>query len=103
MSTLTATAVREAAEVLGIADRASLNEIRQRYHELLKEWHPDVSRNGTAESHERTVRLNEAYRLLEYYCRNYEFSFRLDEVRQQLEFSSADYWMERFGDDPIWG
>lgn len=103
MATITAMTVREAAEVLGIADCASLDEIRRRYHEALKEWHPDVSRNSSSDSHERTIRLNEAYRILGHYCRNYEFSFRIEDIRQQLERSPADYWMERFGDDPIWG
>ncbi|MFA5294707.1 MAG: J domain-containing protein [Methanoregulaceae archaeon] len=40
---VTPVVLREAAEVLGIQDRASLNEIRQNWHEQIKKWHPDVS------------------------------------------------------------
>lgn len=42
MVTITAWWLREAADLLGIPDRASLNEIRARYSERIREWHPDV-------------------------------------------------------------
>ncbi|NMC89415.1 MAG: J domain-containing protein [Methanomicrobiales archaeon] len=103
MATVTAEEVRAAAEVLGIRSRASLNEIRSRYHERIKEWHPDVSRNDLAESHEMTMRLKEAYDLLVDYCMNRPVSFRLEDLGRDLERNPADYWMDRFGDDPIWG
>jgi preprotein translocase subunit Sec63 len=102
MTAVTAEAIRDAAEVLQINDRASLNEIRLRYVELLKKWHPDVSENDAASSHEMTLLLNRSYRLLVDYCTNYRFSFRLDEVVREMEKSPSAYWMERFGEDPIW-
>jgi preprotein translocase subunit Sec63 len=102
MAAITAERVREAAEVLGIQDRASLNEIRIRYYERIKEWHPDVSRRDPAVSHEMTIRLKKAYDLLVDYCMNYTFSFRIGDLSKDLGQTPADYWMERFGDDPIW-
>ncbi len=36
--------IPEAAEVLGITGRVSLKGIHLRFHDLVKEWHPDVSR-----------------------------------------------------------
>lgn len=71
MAASTAERVREAAEVLGIQDRASHNEIRSRYHEQIKEWHPDVPQKDPAVSYEMTLRLKEAYDLLVDYCVNY--------------------------------
>jgi len=103
MAAVTAGQVREAAEVLGIRDRASLNDIRRRYHERVREWHPDVSQNDPAESHEMTLRLKEAYDLLVDYCMNQRFSFRVEDLAKDLEQNPAGYWMERFGNDPIWG
>jgi DnaJ-class molecular chaperone len=38
--------VLEAAQVLDIPGRASLNDIHTRFRELAKEWHPDVSRHN---------------------------------------------------------
>jgi hypothetical protein len=103
MKDTTATAVRKAAEVLGVADRASLSEIRRRYRELMKERHPDVADGDAASSHRTAVELNEAYERLLGYCMNYRFSFRVEDIAAGMEKTPAEYWMDRFGDDPIWG
>jgi preprotein translocase subunit Sec63 len=103
MAAITAESVREAAEILGIGERASLHEIRLRYHEWIREWHPDVSQKDPAVSHDMTIRLKEAYDLLVDYGMNHAFSFRIEDLAKDLEQTPADYWMERFGDDPIWG
>ncbi len=103
MADVTPTALKEAAEVLGIQEHASLNEIRGCYHKCIKEWHPDVSKNDAATSHAMTIRLKKAYDLLVDYCMNHPFSFRIEDLARDLEKSPADFWMERFGDDPIWG
>jgi hypothetical protein len=103
MAAITARALREAAVLLGIQERASLSEIRLRYHEQIREWHPDVSQKDPATSHEMTIRLTDAYDLLVDYCMNHSFSFRIEDLAKDLEQNPVDYWMERFGDDPIWG
>jgi hypothetical protein len=103
MTDVTPAVLREAAEVLGIQEHASLNEIRQKYHEQIKKWHPDVSQQDPAVSHEMTVRLKQAYDLLVDYCMNHVFSFLIEDLARDLEQSPADFWMERFGEDPIWG
>ncbi len=103
MAGITPAALREAAEVLGLQDHASLNEIRQKYHEQIKVWHPDVSKHEPAVAHEMTIRLKKAYDLLVDYCMNYPFSFRIEDLARDLEQHPADFWTERFGDDPIWG
>ena len=103
MEEVTPAVLREAAEVLEIREHASLNEIRQRYHEQIKRWHPDVSNKDPTISHEMTIRIKEAYDLLADYCSNRVFSFRIEDLARDLEQSPADFWMERFGEDPIWG
>jgi len=102
MAAITAEMLREAAELLGIREQASLNEIRLRYHERIKEWHPDMSQKDPTVSHEMTIRLKEAYDLLIDYCMNYIFSFRVEDLVKNMDRNPVDYWMERFGDDPIW-
>lgn len=103
MAAITAKALREAAELLGVREKASLNEIRLRYYDRIREWHPDVSQKDPAASHEMTIRLKAAYDLLVDYCMNHSFSFRIEDLAKDLEQTPADYWMERFGNDPIWG
>jgi hypothetical protein len=95
--------VRQAADILGIAETASITEIRSRYRTLAKEWHPDVSCYEPEDTHNRMIRLNEAYDILIGYCMQYEISFRPEDVRQASGSRQMDTWMERYGDDPIWG
>ena len=94
---------REAADILGIAEQASINEIRSRYHALVKEWHPDVSDYDSEDTHNTMVRLNDAYDILIDYCMQVEISFRPEDLMQTTETDPMDTWMERYGDDPIWG
>lgn len=68
MTALTSMSNREAKEILGIADRASIQEIRSRYHALVKEWHPDVSDYDSEDAHNTMIRLNDAYDILIGYC-----------------------------------
>ena len=100
---ITAQTIREAADLLGIPDRASLGDIRRRYHELLGEWHPDRGKHDAGLSHERTVLLKESYEILVSYCVNHALSFRIEDITLDPDRSPAGYWMARFGDDPIWG
>jgi hypothetical protein len=100
---VTPESLKEAAELLGIGGRASFNEIRQAYHDRIKKWHPDVSTQDPAMAHDMTIRVKMAYDLLVDYCMNHTFSFRIEDLAKDLEQSPADFWMERFGDDPIWG
>jgi len=73
MADITPAVLQEAAVLLGIRERASLNEIRQKYHELVKASHPDVSDRDPMVSHEVMIRLKAAYDLLVDYCTNYVF------------------------------
>lgn len=103
MTSRSAMTVSEAVLVLGIPGRASLNQINSRFHDLVKIWHPDVSQNDPVQSHETFIRIREAYTILIEYCMNYEFSFLPEDVRPGTEYDPQEFWMSRFGDDPIWG
>lgn len=103
MEEITAETLRDAAELIGISGKASLCEIQHRYYEQIKKWHPDVSEHDPKEAHEMTIRLKAAYETLCTYCMNYPFSFRIEDLEENLEQTPAEYWKRRFGDDPIWG
>jgi len=92
----------EAATLLELGTQTNLHEIRAHYHTLLKKWHPDTSHSTPEESHQMTVRLNEAYDLLVDYCMNYTFSFRPEDLKESVGKNPAEFWMERYGNDPIW-
>jgi hypothetical protein len=103
MTHRSAITVPEAAAVLGITGRTSLNGMHARFHELVKEWHPDVSQHDPDLSHATFIRLKEAYDILIDYGMNYELSFRAEDIRAGTDYDSREFWMTRFGDDPIWG
>jgi len=103
MTTRSSLTIPEAAEVLGLTGRASLNGIHARFHELVKEWHPDVSEHDPDLSHTTFIRIKEAYDILVEYGMNYELSFRAEDIRKGTDYDSREFWMAHFGDDPIWG
>lgn len=103
MTARSSLSIREAADILGIANRATINEIRSRYHTLVKEWHPDVSQHDPEDIHTTMIRINDAYDVLIEYCMNHEFSFRPEDLKDYPAENPVDSWMARYGDDPIWG
>ncbi len=103
MKNRTTMTIPEAAEMLGITGRASLNEIHARFRELVKEWHPDVSQHDSELSHITFIRIKEAYDILVEYGLNYELSFQAADIRKSKDYDFQEFWMSRFGDDPIWG
>jgi hypothetical protein len=103
MTARSSLSIREAADILGIANQATINEIRSRYHTLVKEWHPDISQHDPEDTHITMIRINDAYDTLIGYCMQYEISFNPEDLGQTIETAPMDSWMERYGDDPIWG
>jgi len=103
MTTLPSMTISEAAEMLGITGRESLNGLHARFRELVKEWHPDVSQHDPELSHITFIRIKEAYDILVNYGMNFELSFRPEDIREGTNYNSREFWMSRFGNDPIWG
>ena len=85
-----------ARKVLGLPDRASLHQIRERYRELSKRWHPDLCREDPETCKGKQAELNAAYDILMNYCNNYQYSFREEDVEQYP--SGEDFWWKHFGE-----
>lgn len=94
---------REAADILGIGDAASISQIRACYHTLAREWHPDVSGYESEETHNGMVRLNEAYEVLIDYCLRYQIPISDTNEAQNSVNGYDNAWMDQYGHDPIWG
>lgn len=91
-----------ARELLGLAEQATVAEIKKAYRTLSKKHHPDLARSrGEASGGQggEMQRLAEAYQLLMEYCRQFRFPL-VPGADQPLE--EEDWWMGRFGDDPLW-
>jgi preprotein translocase subunit Sec63 len=89
-----------ARELLGLGEKATQAEIKKAFRRLSKKHHPDLAQKGEQGGEVTIQALTEAYQTLLDYCQNYRFPLVPGED-QPLE--GEDWWMDRFGDDPLWG
>lgn len=95
--------ITAAKELFGLGDKATLAEIKRAYRRLSKKYHPDMATAQTASDSDNKIsmhQLTEAYEALLAYCNAYEYPLVPDE-NEPLE--GEDWWMDRFGRDPLWG
>ncbi len=86
----------KAKELLGLGERASLKEIKDRFRDLARQNHPDAGGEQSAAMQE----INAAYALLLAYLQDYRFSFAEEEFYEQ---QPEERLRQQFGDDPLWG
>lgn len=67
--------VFEAAKILHLGERASMDEIKARYRDLMKRWHPDNCRHDPDLCKEKAEAIVNAYEVIVAYCSSYVFSF----------------------------
>jgi len=93
--------ITSARKILELSESATMEEIKQHFKKLMKKWHPDncLEKPDTCEKMARKV--IEANRIILEYCNNYRFSFTREAVERNA--SEDSWWLQRFGDDPIWG
>ncbi len=91
--------IAAARDLLGLEPRASLEEIRLAYRRKAKEHHPDTA--AANEANLAMHRLTDAYRTLTDYCQSFPIPLEPD-PDEALE-DDEDWWMKRFGPDPLWG
>lgn len=101
MFQLTCKDILEAKKTLDLPDRVTMAEIKSRYRERLKRWHPDKNRDNPEGCHEKTRQITIAYQTILRYCEQYAYSFEPQEVEKYL--SAEEWWKDRFGHDPLWG
>ena len=90
-----------ARKILELSESATMEEIKQQYKKLMKKWHPDGCRENPETCEKMSRKVIEANRIILEYCTNYRFSFSREAVEKNA--SEDSWWLQRFGDDPIWG
>jgi len=81
--------------LLGLEQRASMEEIRAAYRRLSKRYHPDA-RASDSDDPSAFREIDAAYRLLLSYCQQYRFSFIPEDVQS---FDPEEWWFRRFGEN----
>ena len=71
--------------VLGLPERATMEEIRSAYRALIRKWHPDNFTANPEKCKEMTTKIIAAYRTINDYCKNYKFSFSLNVIYCPVE------------------
>ncbi|NVN90791.1 MAG: J domain-containing protein [Desulfuromonadales bacterium] len=89
--------LREALLVFGLGERATRSEIKARYRQLVKKYHPDV---GDEHDNDRIRMINAAYQVLLAYIESFRFSFAEDEFYEQ---NPDERLRRQFMNDPLWG
>ena len=87
----------KAKTLLGLSDKATLFEIKQRYRNLMQKWHPDKNPDDIDTAQKMSAQINEAYQLILEYCNHYEYSFSEVDIRTKAA-SPHEWWEARFGD-----
>lgn len=70
--------IRQALKTFGLPVLTSAKDVKQKYRELAKRYHPDVY-----EEKEKMVEINLAYEVLTHYMEEYRFTFSKDEILKQ--------------------
>lgn len=87
----------KAKTLLGLCDKATLFEVKQRYRNLMHKWHPDKNPDDIKTSQQMSVQINDAYKVILEYCKHYEYSFKEEDIRHKSA-SPDEWWESRFGD-----
>lgn len=88
----------QARNTLGLPAFATLDQIKSAYRHNCRLWHPDKrGKEASARENQKMQEINEAYRILLDYCRDYRYC-----LEPPKELNEGDWWMDRFGEDPVW-
>jgi len=92
--------ITKARKLLELPERATMEEIKTNYRNLIRKWHPDRCKESKEKATKMAAMIVAAHGLIMDYCNHYNFSFSEEEVKYHV--TGDDWWFERFGDDPVW-
>lgn len=93
--------IAAARHLLGLGSAASLEEIREAYRGKAKLHHPDLAPPTTGPEPPIAMHLlTEAYQTIVDHCHSYRIP--LEPGHSAGDDDDEDWWMKRFGQDPLW-
>ena len=76
--------LQKALNFMGLTPFVTYKEIKKRYFELSKKYHPDFGGDS-----KKMDKLNKSYNLLKNYIENYRFYFNEEEIAKQ--YNGSEY------------
>ncbi|MBU0721010.1 J domain-containing protein [bacterium] len=88
--------IMKSKSLLGLREKSTLKEIKLKYKNLMKKWHPDKHKDNVEKATKMSMQINEAYEIILDYCNNYEYSFDEENIKK-TSYSPAEWWHDKFG------
>ena len=82
--------------LLGLRETSTLKEIKNKYKNLMKKWHPDKHKDDPDKATKMSMQINEAYEVILDYCNSYEYSFDEEDIKK-TSYSPSEWWHDKFG------
>ena len=82
--------------LLGLRETSTLKEIKNKYKNLMKKWHPDKHKDDPEKATKMSMQINEAYEVILMYCNSYEYSFDEESIKK-ISYSPSEWWHDKFG------
>ncbi|MFW6308795.1 MAG: J domain-containing protein [bacterium] len=97
--------IYQAAKILNLGEKASLDEIKNAYKNLMKKHHPDnYNKEEKEKVREKVKKINKAYEIIMNYCDNYRYSFQKEQIAENLPIDQKleENVFKQFKNDPHW-
>jgi len=82
--------------LLGLREKSTLKEIKLKYKNLMKKWHPDKHQDDPKKATHMSMQINEAYEVILDYCENFEFPLDEDHIKNVTQ-TPQEWWHNQFG------
>ena len=82
--------------LLGLRETSTLKEIKNKYKNLMKKWHPDKHKDNPDKATKMSMQINEAYEIILQYCNSYQYSFDEESIKK-TSYSPQEWWHDKFG------
>jgi len=86
----------KAKSLLGLREKSSLKEIKNKYKNLMKKWHPDKHKDDIEKATQMSMQINEAYKTILDYTSNYEYPFDEESIKKST-YTPDEWWSDKFG------
>jgi DnaJ-class molecular chaperone len=86
----------KAKSLLGLREKSSLKEIKNKYKNLMKKWHPDKHKNNYDQATQMSMAINDAYQTILEYCNSYEYPLDEENIKKTT-YSPSEWWHSKFG------